>query len=223
MSLKSLYKLIFLDNDGTLNTERSTWEYFHRHLGTWESVGKALEEAILRDRTPYDEFARQSVASWKGIPKSKFMERLRTINIRDGALEVISAIKDSGLKIAVLSSGFSLWKDIWRERGVEWDYYYANDLIFDKNDISTGEIEMKVTDNVPGLDKGTLVGKIQKLEGLKKEETIFIGDGWGDVTGFKKCAFGIAIDPNMDEVKQAAKYVLRADEFRKVLDIIFGN
>ncbi|MCX6647425.1 MAG: HAD family phosphatase [bacterium] len=220
MSSNSPYKLIFFDNDGTLNTQRSTWEYMHKHLGTWESGGKPLEALLMRDRTPYDEYARQSVRLMKGFPKTKFLERLRTIEIRKDAIEVIRTLKELGFKLAVLSSGFSLWQDVWKEKGIEWDYYRANELIFDENDISTGDVIVHVTDNVLGMDKGSWAEKIRSMEGLSKSETVFVGDGWGDVPGFRSCAFGIAIDPNMPEVADAAEYVLGPDDFKKVLDYL---
>lgn len=159
----------------------------------------------------------------KGFPKEKFLECLRTIEIRKDAVDVIKILRSGGFKLAVLSSGFTLWRDFWSEMGVEWDHYHANELIFDENDICTGDVVVNVTDNVPGMDKGSWAEKIQKIECLKKEETVFVGDGWGDVPGFRQCAFGIAIDPNMHEVIDAAKYVLGPGEFRKVLDLIFSG
>ena len=213
-------KMIFFDNDGTLNIERSTWKYMHSWLGTWESSGKALDEGIMRDRTPYDEYARQSVRLMKGFPRQKFIDRLQTIEMRKDSIEVIRILKESGFKLAVLSSGLSLWREVWIEKGIEWDYYHANELIFDDNEICTGEVIVNVTDNVPGMDKGAWTEKIRQTEGIEKDESVFVGDGWGDVPGFRNCAFGIAIDPNMQEVVDAARYVLGPDEFMKVLEIV---
>ena len=220
---KSPFRLVFFDNDGTLNSYRSTWEYTHRHLGTWEPEGRRILEQHLRKRSPYDEFARESTRLWTGAPRERFLERLRTIEIRPGAVEVIEALKSAGLKLAVLSSGFSLWREIWREReNVEWDYYHANDIRFDRDGFCTGEIVMHVTDNVPGMEKGTWVRRIAQEEGISKEQRVFVGDGWGDIAGFRECAFGVAIDPNMQEVRDAARYVLGPDEFPTVLDILLG-
>lgn len=219
----SPYKLIFFDNDGTLNTYRSTWEYFHKHFGLWDE-GKIILDHHMANRTPYDEFARLSTALWKGIPKDKFRERLFTLEIRPGAAALIRELRAAGLTIAVLSSGISLWKEMWWEReGIDFDYYQANDIVFDDAGLCTGEIEMHVTDNVAGLDKGTWVEKISESEGVGKEERVFIGDGWGDVPGFKKCAFGIAVEPNFQEVIDAAKYVLKGEDFGRIEGILLGE
>ncbi len=219
-NLKSPYKLIFFDNDGTLNTDRSTWEYFHKHLGTWEE-GRPIMEHHLEARTPYDEFSRISTRLWKGFHKEKFMERLRTVKIRPGAPALIRDLKAAGLKLVVLSSGISLWRQTWWEReGIDWDHYHANDIVFDEDGICTGEIEMHVTDNVPGMDKGSWVERISEEESIPIEERVFIGDGWGDVSGFRKCAFGIGVDPNMQEVIDSAKYVLYGDDFLKIKDLL---
>lgn len=222
MTSRPLFKLVFFDNDGTLNTYRSFFEYFHKHFGTWEPEGRKILEHHMKERTPYDEFCRTSVRLWKGFPREKFLERLRTIEIRPEAPGILRKLIESGVTTAILSSGLTMWKGMWMEReGISFDHYHANDLKFDENDICTGEIEMHVTDNVPGMDKGSWVERISEEEGVSIEERVFIGDGWGDVFGFRKCAFGVAVDPNLDEVRKAAKYVLGPDEFGKLREILF--
>jgi HAD superfamily phosphoserine phosphatase-like hydrolase len=216
----STYKLILFDNDGTLNNYRSTWEYLHRHFGTWDPEASRLDQILMRERTPYDQYARASAALFKGVPKSKFLERLRTIEIRPGAVELIKTLQVAGIKLAVISSGLSLWRDMWLEReGIVFDYYYANNLFFDEKDICTGEIAILVTDNVQGMDKGSWVDKISAIENVPFEHRAFIGDGWGDVPGFKRCGLSIAIDPNMQEVRNAATFVIGSEEILKELDI----
>jgi phosphoserine phosphatase len=108
----------------------------------------------------------------------------------------------------------------YEREGIAWDYYRANDLVFDGDDLCTGEIAMNVTDNVPGTLKSDHVEEISLLEDVGKERRVFIGDGRGDVAGFKSCAFGIAIDPEVEEVRQTARYVLKGEEFGKIVEIL---
>jgi phosphoserine phosphatase len=215
-------KMVFFDNDGTLTNNRVAWVYMHEHMGTWER-GRVLLEQHITARTPYNEFAEESVKLWTGIPKTKFLERLRGIEIRPGVRTVVKKLRDAGLMLAVLSSGFSLWRDIWLEReGIVWDYYRANDLVFDENDIFTGRIIMTVTDNVPGSDKGSIVQEISMIEGVSRDERVFVGDGRGDIPGFEHCAYGIAIDPETELVRSAAKYSLEGDDFERVAQILLS-
>ncbi len=215
------YRIIFFDNDGTLNTGRSTWKDLHEHFGTWEPEGRLLEEKLMATRTPYDDYCRVVTAMWECVPKKEFFERLMMIEVRKEVPELVRSLREMGFKLAVLSSGFTMWKDIWRDvYGIEWDHYRANEILFDENDFCTGEIDVRVTDNVPGLDKGTWVEKISKCEGIPYEERVFIGDGWGDVPGFKKCALSIAVDPNMPEVNEAADVVLSDTELLKIIDLV---
>jgi len=217
----SPYRLVFFDNDGTLTANRVSWVYMHTHLGTWGPESRRLLESHLANKTPYDEYARESVKAWKGIPKERFLERLRTIEIRPDIGKVVHILREAGMKLTLMSSGFSLWKEVWLEReGIEWDYYRANDIVFDEQGLCTGEIVMNVTDNVPGTDKGSLVEQIATLEGVSKEQRVFVGDGRGDILGFEKCAFGIAIDPESEEVRAAARYVLKGDDFGRIVDIL---
>jgi len=217
----SPYKIIFFDNDGTLNVNRSTWELLHKHFGTWEPQGREMQEILLRDRTPYDEYSRQITRMWKGIPKERFMEVFRQLPFREGAVELVRELNKRGFILAVLSSGFTLWRDLWHDREkIDWPHYVANEIIFDENGICTGEIDVHVTDNVEGMDKGTWVERIATEEGIDPQKCVFVGDGWGDVPGFKKCGLAIAIDPNMDEVVEAADVVLEGGEIRKVLKMV---
>jgi len=214
------FRIVFFDNDGTLTANRSTWEYTHKFLGTWDR-GKPLLDEHLANRTPYDEFARASTKLWKGFHREKFIERIRTIEIRPGVGDVVAYLKERKILVAVVSSGFSLWREVWKERtDIDWDYYYANDLIFDENDLCTGEIDMQVTDNVPGLNKANWVERIcAEPLNIPHEERIFVGDGYGDIPGFEACAFGVAIDPSTEDVRNRADLVLRGEEFPKLLEI----
>jgi phosphoserine phosphatase len=217
-------KIVFFDNDGTLTAYRVAWVYMHQWLGTWEPEGKRLLDEHIQNKTPYDEFSKKSTRLWVGISRDRFLERIRTIPVHPDIDKVVKELKGAGIKLAVLSSGFSLWKEVWLEREkIKWDYYMANDLVFDKDDRCTGEIVMNVTDNVPGTMKGDLVRKISEKEGILKDECVFTGDGRGDVPGFIECRYGIAIDPENDDVRNAAKWVLRGDEFGKVSGIILGK
>lgn len=221
---KSPFKIVFFDNDGTLTIERQSWEYMHKHLGTWEPKGRILLDHHLTNNTPYDGFAIQCVKLWKGVPRSRFLERLLKNEIRHGVVDVLRELKSAGLKTVVLSSGFSLWREVWRNRvSIEFDHYHANDLIFDNQDICTGSIEMNVTDNTLEKDKSKWVETILNIEGIPAEESIFVGDGHGDIRGFLKCAFGVAVDPESELVKASAKYTLGRDEFPKLLDIVFAS
>ena len=203
-----IFDLVVFDNDGTLNSETSCWQYTHEGFGTYESVGKKLLEHHLEHRTPYDEYARANLVHWKGHAKEKFLKIIRSIPLRDGAVEVLHYLRERGYKIGVISSGFSFWRDLFRDDwGIEFDFYCTNEILFDANDICTGEIILNTTDNVPGKDKGAIFKREVEKLGIPFDRTVMVGDGWGDVAAMKLAARAYCVGDNFPEVREASEWL----------------
>lgn len=202
------YDLVVFDNDGTLNTQTSCWQYIHTGFGSYESVGRQLLEHHLEHRTPYDEYARANLVHWKGRSKKEFLDIIRAIPLRESAIEVLHFLVERGYKTGVISSGFSFWRDRFAEEyGIEFDFFCTNEIIFDANDLCTGEIEMNATDNVFGKDKAAILIRECDALGIPPERTVFVGDGWGDVGAMKLTARAYCVGDNFPEVREASEWL----------------
>jgi HAD superfamily phosphoserine phosphatase-like hydrolase len=199
------FDLVVFDNDGTLNLETSCWRRVHEAFGTYESIGRRLLEHHLEKRTPYDEYASENLTHWKGHHKKEFLDIIRAIQLREGAMDVLHYLRQQGYKIGVVSSGFMFWKDRFRDEfSIEFDFYRANEILFDEKDICTGEIILNTTDNVPGKDKGSIIKRESSALGIPLKRTVMVGDGWGDVVPMKLAARAYCVGDNFPEVHEAA-------------------
>lgn len=199
------FDLVVMDNDGTLNSQYSCWQYIHEAFGSYEPDGRELLEHHLKHRTPYDEYALANLAYWKGRTRGEFIEIIRSIPLREGTIDVLSYLEERGYKMGVISSGFTFWRDLFLERyDIRFSFYCANEIVFDENGVCTGGIILNTTDNVPGKDKGTIFKREVSKLGIPFERTVMVGDGWGDVAAMKLAGRSYCVGNNYPEVRETA-------------------
>jgi len=213
------HRLILFDNDGTLNTQFSCWRYTQVPLGIFDQGGRRLLEDHLEGKMDYEEFAKKTVALWKGLSIRDFEEIISKIALRDGALKVLKYFREHDYRICAASSGFDLWRDVFQNRhDFIFDDFLANHLIVDGNGVLSGEIEMNVTDDTPEKNKGEQIKKLVMKYGMTVEESIMIGDGLGDVNAFKVAGVSFAIAPTHEEVAKASDHVIIGNSLEPILE-----
>lgn len=224
MSFGSIrHRLILFDNDGTLNTQFSCWRYIQQPLGLFEPQGRQLLEDHLKGKMDYEEFSRRTVAMWKGIKIDEILKIIDKIPLRDGALEALNYFRKHGYKVCTVSSGFDIWKWVFRDKyGFVFDDFLANHLVVDDDGLLTGEVEMYVTEDTPKKNKGAHLVNLADKYGINQNETIMVGDGMGDINAFKVVGISFAICPSNKEVAEAADILLNSDSLRSLLDF-FNN
>ncbi len=183
-----MVRLIAFDLEGTLVKSISSWVELHKKFGTWER-GREYAEMFFSGEIGYVEWAELDASLWKGHTRDEIMEWANSVEYMEGAKELINFLREKGFKIVILSSGLMcLARRIGRELGV--DYVYANELIFDDNDIVTGKVRPEVDFKSKGAILRDLKGK------LIPELTIAVGDGFNDISMFREADVAIAINPH---------------------------
>jgi phosphoserine phosphatase len=207
-------KLALFDLDGTLTTEKSAWEYIHRHLGVWDSNAKKFQEAFLRGEITYDEFCRLDAAIWEGMRVSEVKNILEGISLQAGAGELIGYLRRRGVKVGLISSGLSLLAEGIREK-FHFDYAIANDL-GTEDGILTGEIKIHVHYD----QKAEWVERAQRLFRVRREETLAVGDSSGDIPMFRACGFSIAFNCRSPQLEAVATVCSPAKDLRHLIPIL---
>ncbi len=178
-------RIVFLDCDGTLTREKSSWEHLHRRLNLWDNHADAYQRLFREGKIGYHEFCRRDALLWAGRPVREVMGVIQTIPYRRGARQFVSGLHGAGVVTAIISTGLSLLVEKVRaDLGVV--LAFANDLL-SKDGVLTGEIRINVDYN----KKGLLVRKLLEDFGFSKEEACAVGDGEGDRDMFE--AVGLAI------------------------------
>jgi phosphoserine phosphatase len=170
------YRLAAFDMDSTLITIECVDEIAD-YVGRKAEVAAITEAAMRGEITDYDESLRRRVALLEGLPEATLQrvwdERVR---LTPGAERLVRAMKASGLKVLLVSGGFTFFTDRLKTRlGI--DFAQSNEL-----EVTDG----KLTGGLVGAIVNAQ-GKRQALEatcarlGCTPAQAIAIGDGANDL------------------------------------------
>lgn len=210
---KARVRLVAFDVDGTLTENKSSWEFVHRKLGIWEDVGERYLNMFRAGEITYQEFARLDALRWKGIEEERLLTVLEEISYLPGAVETLGVLKETGLEVALISSGIlPLVRRVARDLGV--NYYVANELLAEEG-VLTGEVRVKVSMDVQELSKGAHLEKLSQQLGIGLEETAAVGDGIGDLDMFHQAGTPLLVNCTGED----REVILKSMGGRKVLEL----
>ena len=146
-------RLICFDMDSTLIKTEVIDELADR-AGVGAQV-RAITESAMRGEIDFKESFTKRVALLKGLDESVMKDIAENLPIMDGADRLMTVLKKSGFKIAILSGGFTYFGEYLKKRfGV--DYVYANNL-----EIENGKLTGRfVGDIIDGKRKAELLSLI---------------------------------------------------------------
>jgi phosphoserine phosphatase len=211
MPQDSAYKLVLFDLDGTLTREKSIWQYIHVRLNKWYGFAEKYQERFLAGDISYEQFCELDAQVWKGMRVEELMKIVETVPFYPGAGELITYLKEKGLKLAVVSSGLSLLSD-WVHKQHGFDYSVSNDLLHEDG-VLTGKVRIKVHYD----QKAAWVGKILEQFGLKPEESIAIGDSLGDMDMFQMAGFSVAFNSSCRDLEQIADVCIKNENLAEII------
>jgi len=206
-------KLVVFDMDGVLVDYFSSWVWVHDHFGTCNDHSLA---SYLSSEIDDHEFIRRDVALWLGkqerIHISTIREILSSIPIMEGVRDTVSALKNNGIKCAILSGGLDMLAQNLVQR-FGFDLALSNSLEVDRDGYLTGEGIVNVKLN----DKTTPLINLQKRLGVLPSECVAIGDSGIDVNMFEHSDISIAFNPEGKHVVKNADFVVYKKDLREIL------
>lgn len=178
-------RLICFDMDSTLIKTEVIDELADR-AGVGKEV-RAITESAMRGEIDFKESFTRRVSLLKGLDESVMKDIAEHLPIMEGADRVMSVLKKCGMKIAILSGGFTYFGKYLQERfGV--DYVYANNL-----EIADGKLTGRyLGDIVDGKRKAELLNLIAQVEKIDLAQVIAVGDGANDLPMLNLAGLGIA-------------------------------
>ena len=182
----SALKLLAMDMDSTLISIECIDE-----LG--DMAGKKPEIAgitgqAMRGEIDYPESLRRRVALLAGLQASALQrvydERLR---LTQGAQALIGKCREHGVKLLLVSGGFTFFAERIKAR-LGFDHTVSNTL-----EIADGRLTGRVLGNIVDADaKAAKFISICKELGLRKEQTVAIGDGANDLKMMAQAGISVA-------------------------------
>lgn len=179
-------RLICFDMDSTLIRTEVIDELADR-AGVGEEV-RAITESAMRGEIDFDESFTRRVALLKGLDVSVMKEIAESLPITEGVERLMTVLKRSGYKTAILSGGFTYFGEYLKKR-FGFDYVYANELEVGSDGKLTGRY---LGDIVDGKRKKELLKLIAQVENIDIAQTIAVGDGANDLPMLSTAGLGIA-------------------------------
>ena len=179
-------RLVCFDMDSTLIRTEVIDELADR-AGVGAEV-RAITEAAMRGEIDFKESFTRRVALLKGLDIAVMKEIAESLPITEGVERLMTVLKRSGYKTAILSGGFTYFGEYLKQR-FGFDYVYANELEVDSEGRLTGRY---VGDIVDGQRKKELLRLIAQVENINIMQTIAVGDGANDLPMLSAAGLGIA-------------------------------
>jgi phosphoserine phosphatase len=180
-------KLVAMDMDSTLITIECIDE-LGDYAGKKAEIAAITEAAMRGEITDYKESLRRRVSLLAGQPES-ILEDLYTkkLGLTPGAEQLIAACKQHGVKLLLVSGGFTYITERLKAR-LGLDYTFSNTL-----EVKGGRLTGKLLgDIVDAQGKADRFVSLRNELKAKKEETVAIGDGANDLRMMAEAGLSVA-------------------------------
>ncbi len=178
------FKLIAFDMDSTLINIECVDEIADA-AGRKPEVASITEAAMRGEIADYKESLRQRVALLKGVTVAHLEEvYARRLQLNPGAEALVHACKEAGLKVLLVSGGFTFFTDRIRER-LCIDFARSN-LLEIESGANCGQLSGRMLDQpwgdiCDGTEKRRTLLEVASLLGIEMTQTIAMGDGANDL------------------------------------------
>ena len=185
------FKLIAFDMDSTLINIECVDEIADA-VGRKAEVAAITEAAMRGEIADYKDSLRQRVALLKGVSVDSmaqvYTERLR---LNPGAAELVAACKHAGLKVLLVSGGFTYFTDRVRDLlGI--DYTRSNVLELADDRLTGRMVDQPWGDICDGEEKRRMLLQTCAALGCAPGQAIAVGDGANDLPMMTEAGLSVA-------------------------------
>jgi HAD superfamily phosphoserine phosphatase-like hydrolase len=213
-------KVVIFDLDGTLITGI---EYIYSHL--WEYFDVPVEKHkkpvldYLHKRIDYAQWVREDIRLLQeaGADKETMIKAFGELKLIDGAMETITAVKDAGRKLVLISGSIELaLRTVIPDYEEHFDDVFINHYFFDGN----GSISHAIPTPYDMEHKAKGVTDMAKKYGCTTSECIFIGDSENDIHAAEIAGFSIAFNCKSEMLGEICDVVIKNHCIKEILPYI---
>jgi len=216
------FRLIAFDMDSTLINIECVDEIA-------DAAGRKAEVAAITEATMRGEIAdfkeslRRRVALLKGVTvadmEAVYAQRLQ---LNPGAAALVAACKAAGLKVLLVSGGFTYFADRVRERlGI--DFARSNVLEIESGPncgVLTGRmVDQSWGDICDGAEKRRTLLEVASLMGISMRQTIAMGDGANDLPMMAAAGLSVAYHAK-PKVREQAMVAIQSGGLDRLLEVV---
>lgn len=214
------FDLVCFDVDGTLITHPSgkvIWEVLNLKYTGDDSVNQERFAMYRAGEITYGEWVRLDVEGWvkNGATRSEIVSAVREFRVYDGAMAAVRALKELGVRLAVISGTIDIVVDTLFPGGL-FDDVYTNKIFFDERD------RLTAWEPTPfDLDgKPVALKELSRKHDIPLERTAFVGDGENDVAIIGEAGYVVAFNPRSPELERRADCVVKNKSMLELLKIL---
>jgi phosphoserine phosphatase len=212
------YRLIAFDMDSTLITIECIDE-IAAAVGLKEQVAAITEATMRGELADFRESLIQRVALLKGVPvealQSVYDERLR---LTPGADTLVAACKAAGLKVLLVSGGFTFFAERLRVR-LGLDFVRSNLLEVADGALTGHVVPQAWGDICDGPAKRATLLDVASLMGIDPAQTIAVGDGSNDIPMMQAAGLSVAFHAK-PKVRAVADVAIDAGGLDQLLQLL---
>ncbi|MBP7843531.1 MAG: phosphoserine phosphatase SerB [Proteobacteria bacterium] len=174
-------------------------------LGEIQGCGEAIAKITSRamnGEIPFEAALRERVTLLKGLSVEKAQKRLSDLEPTADTQRMLKNMKKLGLKVGVVSGGFSFFVDKLKDR-YNLDFAFSNTLEID-NGSFTGNL---IGDIITADRKAQILAHMAQAYQCPLLQCVAIGDGANDIPMLKAAGLGIAFQAK-SKVQKAADFPL---------------
>jgi len=211
------FKLIAFDMDSTLINIECIDEIADA-AGRKAEVAAITEAAMRGEITDFKDSLRRRVALLKGVPEAAlhevFEHRLR---LNPGAKTLVDTCKAHGLKVLLVSGGFTFFADRVCEM-LNIDYARSNVLAIDNGHLSGDVVTQDWGDICDGAEKRKMLLHICTQMGINPKQAIAMGDGANDLLMMGEAGLSVAYHAK-PKVREQAMVAINDGGLDRLLEI----
>ena len=212
------FKLVAFDMDSTLINIECIDEIA-------DAVGKKAEVAAITEATmrgeikDFRESLTRRVALLEGVPvaalQQVYDERLQ---LNPGAAELVAACKAAGLKVLLVSGGFTFFANRVKDRlGID---YARSNLLDEADGRLTGKVAMQSWGDIcDGAEKRRTLLEVASLLGISPAQTIAVGDGANDLPMMGAAGLSVAFHAK-PKVREQAMVAINEGGLDRMLEVV---
>ncbi|MDP3700136.1 MAG: phosphoserine phosphatase SerB [Hylemonella sp.] len=212
------FKLIAFDMDSTLINIECVDEIADA-VGRKAEVAAITEAAMRGEITDFKDSLRRRVALLKGVTVADLeavkRERLR---LNPGAAELVAACKQMGMKVLLVSGGFTFFADhVQQLLGV--DYTRSNVLEIEHGKLTGRLVDQPWGDICDGAEKQRMLLQTCAQLGISPRQAIAMGDGANDLPMMGAAGLSVAYHAK-PKVREQAMVAINSGGLDRLLEIL---